>query len=185
MGILDHISSEDNELRKYWRDHEAENEWSYETETPTSAIELNAYVKENAIALGLFLANFDLEHDLANGPLQEVLMQYYEKKDVNTLVRAMQAKKAENVLDFLTVHHTDLFLEISGEIALYVLKNVPGALKYIKARYTHIFIDEYQDCGEIQHAIFLLLVSIGLKGIAVGDINQAIYGFSTRFPAAP
>lgn len=35
-------------------------------------------------------------------------MQYYEKKDVNTLVRAMQAKKAENMLDFLTVHHTDL-----------------------------------------------------------------------------
>lgn len=75
-----------------------------------------------------------------------------------------------------------IFLEILGEIALYVLKNVPGALKYIKARYTHIFIDEYQDCGEIQHAIFLLLVSIGLKGIAVGDINQAIYGFSNRFP---
>lgn len=75
-----------------------------------------------------------------------------------------------------------IFLEISGEIALYILNNVPGALKYIKARYTHIFIDEYQDCGSVQHAIFLLLVSIGLKGIAVGDIDQAIYGFSNRFP---
>ena len=75
-----------------------------------------------------------------------------------------------------------IFLEISGEIALYILKSVPGALKYIKARYTHIFIDEYQDCGEIQHDIFLLLVGNGLKGIAVGDINQAIYGFSNRFP---
>lgn len=75
-----------------------------------------------------------------------------------------------------------IFLEISGETALYILKNVPGALKYIKSRYTHIFIDEYQDCGEIQHTIFLLLVSNGLRGIAVGDINQAIYGFSNRFP---
>lgn len=75
-----------------------------------------------------------------------------------------------------------IFLEISGEMALYILKNVPGALKYIKSRYTHIFIDEYQDCGEIQHTIFLLLISSGLKGIAVGDINQAIYGFSNRFP---
>ena len=75
-----------------------------------------------------------------------------------------------------------IFLEISGEIALYILRNVHGALNYIKARYTHIFIDEYQDCGEIQHAIFLLLVENGLKGIAVGDINQAIYGFSNRFP---
>ncbi len=75
-----------------------------------------------------------------------------------------------------------IFLEISGEIALYILKNVPGALNYVKARYTHIFIDEYQDCGKIQHAIFLLLVDNGLTGIAVGDINQAIYGFSNRFP---
>ncbi|MDE6435416.1 MAG: ATP-dependent helicase [Lachnospiraceae bacterium] len=75
-----------------------------------------------------------------------------------------------------------IFLEISGEIALYILKNVPGAINFMKARYTHIFIDEYQDCGEIQHTIFLLLVENGLTGIAVGDINQAIYGFSNRFP---
>lgn len=75
-----------------------------------------------------------------------------------------------------------IFLELSGEIALFILKKVPGVLKYIKARYTHIFIDEYQDCGEIQHAIFLTLVENGLIGIAVGDINQAIYGFSNRSP---
>lgn len=75
-----------------------------------------------------------------------------------------------------------IFLEISGETALYILENVPGALKYIKARYSHIFIDEYQDCGEIQHKIFLLLIANGLVGIAVGDTNQAIYGFSNRFP---
>lgn len=75
-----------------------------------------------------------------------------------------------------------IFLEISGEVALYILKNVPGAINFMKARYTHIFIDEYQDCGKIQHAIFLMLVENGLTGIAVGDINQAIYGFSNRFP---
>lgn len=75
-----------------------------------------------------------------------------------------------------------IFLEISGEIALYILKKVPGAINFMKSRYTYIFIDEYQDCGEIQHAIFLLLVKSGLVGIAVGDINQAIYGFSNRFP---
>lgn len=75
-----------------------------------------------------------------------------------------------------------IFLEISGETALYVLKNAPGAIKYIKSRYSHIFIDEYQDCGEIQHKIFLLLIANGLAGVAVGDTNQAIYGFSNRFP---
>ncbi len=73
-------------------------------------------------------------------------------------------------------------MELTGEIALYLLKNVPGVLKYIKARYTHIFIDEYQDCGITQHEAFLMLVECGLIGIAVGDINQAIFGFANRFP---
>lgn len=49
-------------------------------------------------------------------------------------------------------------------------------------RYSHIIIDEYQDCGEIQDKVFIKLVESGLTGIAVGDINQAIYGFTKRFP---
>ena len=43
-----------------------------------------------------------------------------------------------------------IFLKYTGETALYILENVPGAMQYIKARYSHIIIDEYQDCGEIQ-----------------------------------
>ena len=74
-----------------------------------------------------------------------------------------------------------IFLEISGETALYILNEVPQCLIYLKARYTHIFIDEYQDCGEVQHDIFLKLVNNGIKGIAVGDLDQAIYAFSNRF----
>ena len=75
-----------------------------------------------------------------------------------------------------------IFLKYTGETAMYLLENVPGALYYIKARYSHIIIDEYQDCGKIQDRIFLKLVEYGLIGIAVGDINQAIYGFTNRFP---
>lgn len=74
-----------------------------------------------------------------------------------------------------------IFLEISGETALFILNNVPQCIKYLKARYTHIFIDEYQDCGEIQHEIFLTFVKNGIKGIAVGDLDQAIYAFSNRY----
>ncbi|SFC51114.1 DNA helicase-2 / ATP-dependent DNA helicase PcrA [Bacillus sp. OV322] len=74
-----------------------------------------------------------------------------------------------------------LFLEISGETALFILNKVPQCLTYLKARYTHIFIDEYQDCGEIQHEIFLKLVNNGITGIAVGDLDQAIYAFSNRY----
>lgn len=74
-----------------------------------------------------------------------------------------------------------IFLEISGETALYILNNVKEARQYIQARYTHIFIDEYQDCGEIQHLIFMRLIELGLKGIAVGDVDQAIYAFAERY----
>lgn len=74
-----------------------------------------------------------------------------------------------------------IFLEISGETALFILNNVPQCLIYLKARYTHVFIDEYQDCGEIQHEIFLKFVSNGIIGIAVGDLDQAIYAFSDRY----
>ena len=63
-----------------------------------------------------------------------------------------------------------------------ILEKVPEVLAYIKARYKYIFIDEYQDCGEIQHKIFTLLVDNGLIGFAVGDIDQAIYGFARRYP---
>lgn len=74
-----------------------------------------------------------------------------------------------------------IFLEISGETALFILNEVPQCLIYLKARYTHVFIDEYQDCGEIQHEIFLKLVNKEIIGIAVGDLDQAIYAFSDRY----
>ena len=75
-----------------------------------------------------------------------------------------------------------IFLKYTGETAMYILEKIPGTILYLKARYSHIIIDEYQDCGEIQDKIFTQLVENGLTGIAVGDINQAIYGFTNRFP---
>ena len=73
-------------------------------------------------------------------------------------------------------------LSIIGQIALFLLKRTSGAIKYLKARFSHIIIDEYQDCGSAQHSVFLYLVENGIKGIAVGDIHQAIYRFANRFP---
>ena len=75
-----------------------------------------------------------------------------------------------------------IFLNISGEMAWYIMCNVPGVRKYMQSRYSHVFIDEYQDCGKIQHDIFLALCEMGIIGVAVGDVNQAIYGFTNRFP---
>lgn len=73
-----------------------------------------------------------------------------------------------------------IILDKAGEYAFFILNKVQEATKYIKARYTAIFIDEYQDCGEAQHNVFLKLISLGLIGIAVGDLNQSIYGYDNK-----
>jgi DNA helicase-2/ATP-dependent DNA helicase PcrA len=73
-----------------------------------------------------------------------------------------------------------IFLQICGETAMYILEKVKDCILYLKARYTHIFIDEYQDCGDAQHKVFMKLVDEGIIGVAVGDMDQAIYGFADR-----
>lgn len=108
IGILGHISDENNALLEYWSSHKAENEWTYGAEAPMVANNLNDYIKEQAEEYGMFLSDIDLENDLANSSLQKELLQYYGKKKVDTLVKAMQIKKAENMLGFLTECHTAL-----------------------------------------------------------------------------
>ncbi|WP_423738037.1 UvrD-helicase domain-containing protein [Chitinophaga caseinilytica] len=71
-------------------------------------------------------------------------------------------------------------LESVGTLALYIFDNKLACKKYIKAKYTHIVIDEYQDSGIEQHLLFLRIKDLGLTGIAVGDANQSIFKFSGK-----
>ena len=73
-----------------------------------------------------------------------------------------------------------LFLETNGALAQYTLENSPACQRYLKIRYTHIIVDEYQDSGLEQHELFLKLLSLGLTAIAVGDPDQSIFGFSNK-----
>lgn len=111
--------------------------------------------------------------------VKDKLNEYPQYKDL------IQLKQGKNILlEELLIQSLDegyIFLEICGETAKYILENVPDCKKYLKARYTHIFIDEYQDCGEVQHQIFMQLVELGIIGVAVGDLDQAIYAFSDRY----
>lgn len=112
--------------------------------------------------------------------VRESVEKYPEYKQLKELKSDFDDEELQKVLkkSLLDGH---IFLDICGETALHILNTVPECIKYLKAKYTHIFIDEYQDCGEIQHTIFLYLVSSGIHGIAVGDLNQAIYAFSNRY----
>ncbi|HEV2150320.1 MAG TPA: ATP-dependent helicase [Longimicrobiaceae bacterium] len=75
-----------------------------------------------------------------------------------------------------------IVLEAVGYLACYILSNSLACRKYICARYSDIVIDEYQDCGRWQHEFFLLLTEAGLRGIAVGDLDQSIFSFADKYP---
>jgi len=47
----------------------------------------------------------------------------------------------------------------------------------IQAMYREVFVDEYQDINQVQHDLIELLVQNGVCITAIGDPNQAIYGF--------
>ena len=74
-------------------------------------------------------------------------------------------------------HSGRIPMAASGALACHILSHSTACARYIKTRYTTVFIDEYQDSSLPQHELFLKLVSLGLTGIAVGDEDQAIYGF--------
>ncbi|WP_019392705.1 UvrD-helicase domain-containing protein [Priestia filamentosa] len=73
-----------------------------------------------------------------------------------------------------------ILIETVGILAIYIFDNCIACQKYLHARFTHLIIDEYQDCGWEQHSIFLRLHKLGMICIAVGDENQSIYGFSNK-----
>ncbi|MCJ0931912.1 ATP-dependent helicase [Virgibacillus halodenitrificans] len=133
------------------------------------------YITEIIMPFSKILTNKNLTLEV-----KDSLNNYTEYEQLKGLKDDFENKDLRNLLkkSLLDGH---IFLEICGETALYILNLVPESLLYLKARYTHVFIDEYQDCGQVQHEIFLKLVNRGIVGTAVGDLNQAIYAFSNRY----
>ena len=70
-----------------------------------------------------------------------------------------------------------LWMSSFAAIANFILEGSESAVRYLQAKYTHIFIDEYQDSSKEQHELFVKLVDLGLIGTAVGDADQSIYEF--------
>ncbi len=107
-----------------------------------------------------------------------------DEKDQFAKIKANQVslEEIENHLDLLQQYFQKgiLFLETSGALALYTLTHSKACQKFFQSRYTHVFVDEYQDSGLEQHELFLKLENIGLVTVAVGDANQFIFGFSNK-----
>lgn len=73
-------------------------------------------------------------------------------------------KKRRSLLDFADLEN----------MTLDILKS--EAAHEIRAKYKHIFVDEYQDINPLQESLIRLL-SIGNKLFMVGDLKQSIYAF--------
>lgn len=73
----------------------------------------------------------------------------------------------EKVLDFALAQVT----------LLEVLQSEPEFQAQISSKYSHLFIDEFQDTNPIQNEIFLLLAKPEFKITVVGDDDQSIYAF--------
>src|SRR5262249_38897854 len=61
--------------------------------------------------------------------------------------------------------------------ALTLLQERPDVLATLQGRYRYISIDEYQDIDERQVRLIKLLAPKGTSIAALGDPDQAIYGF--------
>ncbi len=70
-----------------------------------------------------------------------------------------------------------------SEVAYCMVRHVPAVRGFLRARYKAVFIDEYQDCGLAQHMLFMELVGLGIRGVAFGDIDQAIFAYDGRSSA--
>lgn len=75
-----------------------------------------------------------------------------------------------------------IILETFGFLALHVYRSSRACRRYLKARYSYVIIDEYQDCGIWQHILFSSLVGLSLCGVAVGDLDQSIFAFAKKDP---
>lgn len=77
------------------------------------------------------------------------------------------ALRREGYVDF-----DDLLLE-----TLRLFEEQPHILAETRKIFPHIFVDEYQDINPVQHALLKALVGEESRITAIGDPNQAIYGF--------
>ena len=77
-----------------------------------------------------------------------------------------QYKLNKRVVDFNDMEHY-----------MYKLLQDKKVAREIGHTYTHLFVDEFQDCSPIQVKIFMALADVVKKSYWVGDTKQAIYGF--------
>lgn len=69
------------------------------------------------------------------------------------------------------------------ELALRIVERSQACQLYLKSKYSHIYIDEYQDCDKDMHALFMYICdNLDIDTFIVGDAKQSIYRWRGAHP---
>lgn len=123
--------------------------------------------REIAEAQEFWCGNDYIETIRLHRPLIEELCGFIKELDE----RYAQKKLEAGCIDYGDMEHK----------CLAVLKNSEAREEYSR-RFTHVFMDEYQDCNPVQESI-LNSIANGGSTFLVGDVKQSIYRFRLAEPA--
>ena len=147
--------------------------------------DIEASGSAEAAALDEALADVKKETDAVKELLKEFRPREEELADF-LLSRAVAAGFAEAVLaydaEYAACKRRAGGLDFSDlEHGCLRLLSVPRVREEVRGRYTHLFVDEYQDSSPVQERILSLVA--GENVFMVGDAKQSIYGFRGCDPA--
>lgn len=97
--------------------------------------------------------------ELARGDYGEIVFKFYTAYE--------KFLKENEALDF-----DDLLIK-----TVTLFKEVPQVLNKWRQKFTHIFVDEWQDTNKIQYALTILLIGDRKNITAVGDASQSVYSW--------
>ncbi len=119
--------------------------------------------------------------ELATGRIRDLPATIHQLLPAKSIAKA-SLNDIDAFLPFLSaaLAHGCIPMEAVGMLACYVFDRSAACRTYFKARYRAVFVDEYQDSGYFQHALFLRLRDLGLTAVAVGDVDQSIYSFAHK-----
>ncbi|PHV69592.1 ATP-dependent endonuclease [Sporanaerobium hydrogeniformans] len=104
MGIYEELLSncQTEELYRYWEENKQYNEWeANEVACPQETRNLNKTIREKIDLYNIFLSVKDLENDIVATSLYQSLSDHYGTKVPEEIVKKMQGKKAEHMLEYL------------------------------------------------------------------------------------
>lgn len=118
-----------------------------------------------------------IKYDKLPQDWQDYLAEYLLVNDVADDIEVYDFSKLESL--YVKGY---LVLEFIPLLTYFLLNKSFACNVFLKSKYKSLYIDEYQDSGYIQHKIFMHLSGLGIKSIAVGDVDQSIYAYAARSP---